>query len=60
MVLGHHVTSFCAPQEFIALFEILELIPEDELELSMQKQPDTMANRRAQKVRPNYFLYINS
>ncbi|CAD6269000.1 unnamed protein product [Miscanthus lutarioriparius] len=36
--------------EFIALCEVLELIPEDELELSRQKQPDTMANRRAQKV----------
>uniref|UniRef100_A0A0E0F965 PP2A regulatory subunit TAP46 n=1 Tax=Oryza meridionalis TaxID=40149 RepID=A0A0E0F965_9ORYZ len=28
----------------------LKLISEDELELSRQKQPDTMANRRAQKV----------
>ncbi|CAD6258384.1 unnamed protein product [Miscanthus lutarioriparius] len=37
-------------KEFIALCEVLELIPEDELELSRQKQPDTMANRRAQKV----------
>ncbi|XP_066355586.1 PP2A regulatory subunit TAP46-like isoform X2 [Miscanthus floridulus] len=36
--------------EFIALCEVLELIPEDELELSRQEQPDTMANRRAQKV----------
>ncbi|OEL38125.1 PP2A regulatory subunit TAP46 [Dichanthelium oligosanthes] len=39
-------------KEFIALCEVLELIPEDELELSRQRQPDTMANRRAQKVRP--------
>ncbi|XP_062203628.1 PP2A regulatory subunit TAP46 [Phragmites australis] len=37
-------------KEFIAICEVLELIPEDELELSRQKQPDTMANRRAQKV----------
>ncbi|KAG2544283.1 hypothetical protein PVAP13_9KG019272, partial [Panicum virgatum] len=37
-------------KEFIALCEVLELIPEDELELSRQKQPDTMANRRTQKV----------
>ncbi|AQK57288.1 PP2A regulatory subunit TAP46 [Zea mays] len=37
-------------KEFIALCEVLELIPEDELELSRQKQSDTMANRRAQKV----------
>uniref|UniRef100_J3NB96 PP2A regulatory subunit TAP46 n=1 Tax=Oryza brachyantha TaxID=4533 RepID=J3NB96_ORYBR len=37
-------------KEFISICEALELIPEDELELSRQKQPDTMANRRAQKV----------
>ncbi|CAD6270787.1 unnamed protein product [Miscanthus lutarioriparius] len=37
-------------KEFIALCEVLELIPEDELELSRQEQPDTMANRRAQKA----------
>ncbi|KAG2622927.1 hypothetical protein PVAP13_3KG017800 [Panicum virgatum] len=37
-------------KEFIALCEALELIPEDELELSRQKQPDTTANRRAQKI----------
>jgi immunoglobulin-binding protein 1 len=37
-------------KEFIALCEVLELIPEDELELSRQKQPDTVANRRAQKI----------
>ncbi|KAJ1274121.1 hypothetical protein BS78_05G038600 [Paspalum vaginatum] len=37
-------------KEFIALCEVLELIPEDELELSRQKQPDTMANKRAQKI----------
>ncbi|KAG2555732.1 hypothetical protein PVAP13_8NG025701 [Panicum virgatum] len=37
-------------KEFIALCEVLELILEDELELSRQKQPDTMANRRAQKI----------
>ncbi|OEL34966.1 PP2A regulatory subunit TAP46 [Dichanthelium oligosanthes] len=37
-------------KEFIALCEVLELIPEDELELSRQKQPDTMTNRRAQKA----------
>jgi hypothetical protein len=48
--------SFCALQEFIALCQVLELIPEDELELSRQEQLDTMANRRAQKVRPNYIF----
>uniref|UniRef100_A0A0D9XNX9 PP2A regulatory subunit TAP46 n=1 Tax=Leersia perrieri TaxID=77586 RepID=A0A0D9XNX9_9ORYZ len=37
-------------KEFISICEALELIPEDELELARQKQPDTMANRRAQKV----------
>lgn len=37
-------------KEFISICEALELISEDELELSRQKQPDTMANRRAQKV----------
>ncbi|KAG8093556.1 hypothetical protein GUJ93_ZPchr0012g21988 [Zizania palustris] len=37
-------------KEFISICEALELIPEDELELSRQRQPDTMANRRAQKV----------
>uniref|UniRef100_A0A0D9XWR5 PP2A regulatory subunit TAP46 n=1 Tax=Leersia perrieri TaxID=77586 RepID=A0A0D9XWR5_9ORYZ len=37
-------------KEFISICEALEVIPEDELELSRQKQPDTMANRRAQKV----------
>uniref|UniRef100_A0A0E0F961 PP2A regulatory subunit TAP46 n=1 Tax=Oryza meridionalis TaxID=40149 RepID=A0A0E0F961_9ORYZ len=37
-------------KEFIYICEALELISEDELELSRQKQPDTMANRRAQKV----------
>ncbi|WVZ54553.1 hypothetical protein U9M48_005334 [Paspalum notatum var. saurae] len=37
-------------KEFVALCEVLELIPEDELELSRQKQPDTMANKRAQKI----------
>nr|CBX25280.1 hypothetical_protein [Oryza brachyantha] len=37
-------------KEFISICEALELIPEDELELSRQKQPDTVANRRAQKV----------
>ena len=57
MVLCHHVTSFFTPQEFIALCEVLELIPEDELELSRQKQPDTMTNRRVQKVRLNYFPF---
>lgn len=49
--------SFLVPQEFIALCEVLELIPQDELELSRQKQHDTIANRRAQKVRPNYFFF---
>nr|ABG22360.1 TAP42-like family protein, expressed [Oryza sativa Japonica Group] len=37
-------------KEFISICEALELISEDELEISRQKQPDTMANRRAQKV----------
>ncbi|CAL4904323.1 unnamed protein product [Urochloa decumbens] len=37
-------------KEFIALCEVLELIPADELELSKQNQPDTMANKRAQKI----------
>ncbi|CAN6339564.1 unnamed protein product [Urochloa humidicola] len=37
-------------KEFIALCEVLELIPEDELALSRQKQPDTVANKRAQKI----------
>ncbi|KAL6870650.1 hypothetical protein ACP4OV_014498 [Aristida adscensionis] len=37
-------------KEFISVCETLELIPEDELELSRQKQPDTAANRRAQKI----------
>uniref|UniRef100_A0A0E0F964 PP2A regulatory subunit TAP46 n=1 Tax=Oryza meridionalis TaxID=40149 RepID=A0A0E0F964_9ORYZ len=37
-------------KEFIYICEALELISEDELELSRQKQPDTMANRRAQKA----------
>ncbi|CAO2143216.1 unnamed protein product [Urochloa humidicola] len=37
-------------KEFIALCEVLELIPQDELELSRQKQPDTIANKRAQKI----------
>nr|AAO72555.1 PP2A regulatory subunit-like protein [Oryza sativa Japonica Group] len=37
-------------KEFISICEALELISEDELELSRQKQPDTMANRRAQKA----------
>uniref|UniRef100_A0A0E0MCA5 PP2A regulatory subunit TAP46 n=1 Tax=Oryza punctata TaxID=4537 RepID=A0A0E0MCA5_ORYPU len=37
-------------KEFISICEALELISEDELELSRQKQPDTMSNRRAQKV----------
>ncbi|KAF0897190.1 hypothetical protein E2562_034235 [Oryza meyeriana var. granulata] len=37
-------------KEFISICEALELIPEDELELSKQRQPDTMANLRAQKV----------
>ena len=55
-VLVNNNNSFCALQEFIALCEVLELIPEDELELSRQEQPDTMANRRAQKVRPNYIF----
>ncbi|GJN28362.1 hypothetical protein PR202_gb16473 [Eleusine coracana subsp. coracana] len=36
-------------KEFISICEALELIPQDELELSRQKQPDTAANRRAQK-----------
>ncbi|KAL6640762.1 hypothetical protein ACP70R_021885 [Stipagrostis hirtigluma subsp. patula] len=37
-------------KEFISICEALELIPEDELELSRQKNPDTPANRRAQKI----------
>ncbi|GJN13837.1 hypothetical protein PR202_gb00585 [Eleusine coracana subsp. coracana] len=37
-------------KEFISICEALELIPQDELELSRQKQPDTAANRRAQKA----------
>ncbi|KAL6906060.1 hypothetical protein ACP4OV_003661 [Aristida adscensionis] len=37
-------------KEFISICEALELIPEDELELLRQKQPDTAANRRAQKI----------
>ncbi|XP_062203285.1 PP2A regulatory subunit TAP46-like [Phragmites australis] len=37
-------------KEFISICEALELIPEDELELSRQKQPDAAANRRAQKI----------
>ncbi|GJN07045.1 hypothetical protein PR202_ga24834 [Eleusine coracana subsp. coracana] len=37
-------------KEFFSICEALELIPQDELELSRQKQPDTAANRRAQKA----------
>lgn len=45
-----HVLITTVTQEFISICEALELISEDELEISRQKQPDTMANRRAQKV----------
>jgi hypothetical protein len=38
-------------QEFISTCEALELVPENELELSRQGRPETAANRREQKVR---------
>lgn len=37
-------------QEFISICEALELIPEEELEISGQGGPDTFATRRAKKV----------
>nr|XP_051205564.1 PP2A regulatory subunit TAP46-like [Lolium perenne] len=45
-------------KEFISTCEALELVPENELELSRQGRPETAANRREQKVRllPPYNL----
>jgi hypothetical protein len=43
-------------QEFISTCEALELVPENELELSRQGRPETAANRREQKVRLVYPL----
>ncbi|KAK1629049.1 hypothetical protein QYE76_003364 [Lolium multiflorum] len=37
-------------KEFISTCEALELVPENELELSRQGRPETAANRREQKV----------
>jgi hypothetical protein len=37
-------------KEFISICEALELIPQDELESYRQKQSDTPANKRAQKI----------
>jgi hypothetical protein len=37
-------------KEFISICEALELIPKDELESYRQKQADTPANKRAQKI----------
>jgi hypothetical protein len=58
MVLYHDISIaqvFYTPawllQEFISICEALELIPKDELESYRQKQADTPANKRAQKVR---------
>lgn len=54
-----HVLITTVTQEFISICEALELISEDELELSRQKQPDTMANRRAQKVSLDEIFFSN-
>jgi hypothetical protein len=50
--LSAHIfyTPASALQEFTSICEALELIPQDELESYRQKQSDTPANKRAQKV----------